>query len=96
MEGVDQLDADGGKEMSEKRLYRSSENKMLLGVAGGLAEYLNVDPVLVRLFFVLMTLVTNGFGLLIYIIMAVLMPLRKPVAKGTAFDDEEIVIKDAS
>ena len=81
--------------MSDKKLYRSMEDRMLFGVAGGLAEYLNVDPVLVRIFFVLLALST-GWGLIIYVLMAILMPEYKPVAKANSFDDEEIVIKDVS
>ena len=81
--------------MSDKTLLRSQSDRMFLGVAGGLAEYLNIDPVLTRLFFVLLTLST-GWGLIAYIVMAILMPEQKPVAKANAFDEEEIVIKDAS
>jgi phage shock protein PspC (stress-responsive transcriptional regulator) len=81
--------------MSDKQLIRSSSEKMLFGVAGGLAEYLNVDPVLVRLFFVLFALST-GWGLIAYVALALIMPEDKPVAKANSFDPEEIVIKDAS
>lgn len=79
--------------MSERKLLRSQEDRMLFGVAGGLASYLNVDPVLVRLFFVLLTLST-GYGLIIYLLLALLMPEDRPVAKANGFDSEEIIIKD--
>lgn len=79
--------------MNEKKLVRSNEDRMLFGVAGGLAAYLNIDPVLVRLFFVLMTLST-GYALIIYFILALLMPEAQPSAKMNGFDDEEIIIKD--
>ena len=81
--------------MSDKKLLRSTDDRMLFGVAAGLAEYLNIDAVLVRLFFVLLTL-TNGVGLLIYLVMAVIMPEVHVVAKANGFDEDEIVIKDAS
>lgn len=81
--------------MNDKKLVRSSEDRMLFGVAGGLAEYLNIDPVLVRLFFVLLTLST-GYAPIIYILLALLMPEDQPVAKANGFDEEEIVIKDAA
>lgn len=55
------------------RLTRSSQNNMVAGVAGGIAEYLNVDPTLVRLAFVLATL-AGGPGLLLYIILWVVIP----------------------
>lgn len=61
--------------MSEqKRLYRSTTDKMVCGVAAGLADYIGVDPVLVRLAFVLLTLAGNGLGVLVYIALCVVMP----------------------
>ena len=68
---------------------------MLFGVAGGLAEYFNVDPVLIRLAFVLLVL-GHGSGLLLYLVLAILMPEEKTTAKANAFDEDEIVVKDAS
>jgi phage shock protein C len=57
------------------RLERSTTNKVVAGVCAGIAEYLQVDPTLVRVFFVVGTIVTGGLGLLGYIILVVLMPL---------------------
>jgi phage shock protein C len=57
------------------RLERSITNKVVAGVCGGIAEYLQVDPTLVRVFFVLGTIFTGGLGLLGYIVLVVLMPL---------------------
>lgn len=57
------------------RLERSTTNKVVAGVCGGIAEYLQVDPTLVRVFFVIGTIVTGGLGLLGYIVLIVLMPL---------------------
>ena len=57
------------------RLERSITNKAVAGVCGGIAEYLQVDPTLVRVFFVLGTIFTGGLGLLGYIVLVVLMPL---------------------
>ncbi|MBK8985583.1 MAG: PspC domain-containing protein [Chloroflexi bacterium] len=82
--------------MKEKRLTRKRHGRMLFGVSGGLAEYMNIDPVIVRLAFVLMTLL-HGWGLLIYAVLAIVMPEEGDVvAKVHPFDEEEIVIKDAS
>jgi len=84
-------------EMSDKRLVRKADDKLLFGVASGVADYVGIDPVIVRLIFVLLTL-WQGWGLLIYIVLAIVMPVEEgdPVsAKANAFDDEEIVIKDA-
>ncbi len=57
----------------KKRLYRSKKDKMLAGICGGLAEYFDVDPSLVRLATVLLCLYA-GTGLLIYIIAAIIIP----------------------
>ena len=80
--------------MESKKLVRYSDDKMLFGVASGLADYLNVDPVIVRLAFLLLTLFGNGIGLVIYIVMALIMPeVAAPAAKVDILDEEEIIIK---
>jgi phage shock protein C len=61
-----------------RRLYRSNRNRMIAGVCGGIAEYLNVDPTMVRLGFALLTLV-SGSGILLYLILAIIVP-RTPGA----------------
>ena len=61
--------------MSEKKLYKSSTDKKLAGVCGGLAEYFNIDSTLVRLGWVVFGLL-GGSGLLAYIIAAIIMPDR--------------------
>lgn len=57
-----------------KKLYRSRTDSMVGGVCGGLAEYFDVDPTIVRIVFVLLAL-ANGAGLLIYFILLVVVPL---------------------
>jgi len=57
----------------EKKLYKSSKNKMIDGVCAGIAEYFNVDPTLVRLGAVVLTCIGGG-GILAYIICAVIIP----------------------
>lgn len=59
--------------MDEKRLVRPTTNRMVAGVAAGLADYMNLDPTIVRLLFVLLAL-AGGPGILIYIIMWIVMP----------------------
>ena len=59
-----------------KKLYRSITDKMLGGVCGGLAEYFSIDPVLVRLIFVL-AVIFGGSGILAYIILWIIIP-QKP------------------
>ena len=59
--------------MENKRLYRSSVNYMLAGVCGGIAEYFNIGPTLIRLAWVLFS-VCGGSGVLAYIIAAIIIP----------------------
>ena len=61
--------------MNEKKLYKSSTDKKLAGVCGGIAEYFNIDSTLVRLGWVLFSLL-GGSGLLAFIIAAIIMPDR--------------------
>jgi phage shock protein C len=57
-----------------RRLYRSRTNRMLGGVLGGIAEYSNLDPTVVRLLFVLLAFVTGGGTLLAYPVLWVIVP----------------------
>lgn len=59
----------------EKKLYRIEQGKMLCGVCGGLAEYLNLDPTVVRLLTVLLCLMA-GSGVIAYIAAALIMPVK--------------------
>lgn len=58
----------------KKRLYRSRDSRMLCGVCGGVAEYFNIDPTIVRLAYVLFSCASFGTGVLAYFIAAVIMP----------------------
>ena len=57
------------------RLERSTTNKVIAGVCGGIAEYLQVDPTLVRVVFVITAVFTAGLAVLAYIVLVLLMPL---------------------
>ena len=57
----------------KKRLYKSSTDKKVCGVCGGIANYFDVDPTVIRLIWVMFTLV-GGSGLIAYIIAAIIMP----------------------
>ena len=59
----------------EKRLYKSKENRMLDGVCGGIAEYFNIDPTIVRLAWAIFSL-AGGSGVLAYIIALIIIPER--------------------
>lgn len=66
------------------RLHKSNRNRMLFGVAGGLAEYFRIDPVIVRVVFILLVF-ANGIGVLVYLVLALIMPRpdsgeREPLA----------------
>lgn len=67
--------------MNNKKLYKSSTDKILSGVCGGLAEYLEIDATILRLVWALVVVFT-GFvpGVLVYIIAAMIMP-SKPASK---------------
>jgi phage shock protein C len=56
------------------RLYRSRDDRMLAGVAGGLAHIMDADPSIVRIVWVLLTILSGGIALLVYIVMAVVVP----------------------
>ena len=68
-----------------KKLYRSRDNKVLAGVCGGIGEYFEIDPVIVRLIWIVLTMIW-GFGLFLYIIAIFLIPL----------EPKEIKIQDVS
>ncbi|MGO3702107.1 MAG: PspC domain-containing protein [Candidatus Saccharimonadales bacterium] len=57
-----------------KRLYRSQDDRMIAGVCGGLAEYLNVDPVLIRVVAVILLLPGGLPGFVPYVIMWIVVP----------------------
>jgi phage shock protein C len=57
-----------------KRLYRSRKDRMLGGVCGGLGEYSNIDPTVIRLVWAVVSLLTIGTGVLVYIIAWILIP----------------------
>ncbi|MBE2220010.1 MAG: PspC domain-containing protein [Anaerolineae bacterium] len=69
--------------MSESRLTRSETDKMVAGVCGGIAAYLDIDSVFIRLAFVLL-LFASGIGVAIYLIMWIVMPREATVTASDA------------
>ena len=59
-----------------KKLYRLRENRIIFGVCGGLGKYFEIDPILFRALFVLITFTPPGFGILLYIILAIIVPME--------------------
>lgn len=58
----------------QKKLYRIEEGKVIVGVCGGIAEYLNIDPTVIRLIWALLGL--TGGGILAYLIAALIIPVK--------------------
>jgi len=78
-----------------RKLYRIQEGAMLAGVCNGIAAYVNIDPTLVRLAFVLLTMLW-GAGLLVYVAMAIVVPEarsseEKAAASGDPFTAQEFI-----
>jgi len=65
------------KKFKGKNLVRSKKNKVIAGVCGGIGNYLDIDPVLIRLLWVLLILVSFGTGILAYIIAWIIIPKEK-------------------
>lgn len=59
-----------------KKLYRSKDDRLLGGVCGGIAEYFEADSTLVRVIFII-GLLCSGCGLLAYLLMYLIMPIRE-------------------
>jgi len=57
-----------------KQLKRSLQNRKICGVCGGIGEYLKIDPTVIRLLWVLVSLASCGTGIIAYIIAAIVMP----------------------
>jgi len=75
----------GDKEVQMNKLYRSRRNKMLAGVCGGLADYFQVDPVLVRIIWVILFFASGGTAVLAYIVALIIIP-EEPIAEAAAQD----------
>jgi phage shock protein PspC (stress-responsive transcriptional regulator) len=67
------------------RLYRSRDDRMLAGVAGGLADLWDADPSLIRIVWALLIILTGGIALVAYIVMAIVVPEEDEVAPGRPF-----------
>ena len=64
-----------------RKLYRNSNDRMVSGVASGVAAYFDIDPAIVRILFVVLTLISFGWGILIYLILLIAMPEAKTKAQ---------------
>lgn len=57
-----------------KKLTRSKSNRMVCGVCGGIGQYLNIDPTIVRIIWLLCSLASLGTGAIVYLIAAIVVP----------------------
>ena len=74
--------------MAKKKLIRSA-NRMLAGVCGGIADYLDIDPTVVRVVYAALSIFTTGFpGLLLYLVLLLIIP---PRTKNDDYEDAEVV-----
>ena len=77
--------------MAQKKLTRST-NKMLAGVCGGIAEFFEVDPTLIRVAYAALSIFTTGFpGLLLYLILMLIMPAAGGNDGQNNIQDAEVV-----
>ncbi len=76
-----------------KRLYRDPENKYIGGVCGGLGAYFNVDPVWMRIIFLLL-LFSGGFGILLYVILWIIIPKARTAADRLSMRGERVNISN--
>lgn len=74
--------------MNARKLYRKPNEQMIAGVCSGLAEYFSLDTTIVRLLFVLLFFL-GGHGILIYLILWIVMPIKPPYLEGEILDDQE-------
>ena len=75
-----------GASRPDQQLHRSEHDRVIAGVCGGLAEYLAIDPSLVRIAFVVAAL--WGVGLLVYIVLAVVLPVEDSGLRWTSSSNE--------
>ena len=75
--------------MNPRRLYRSRSDRAIAGIAGGMAEYLEVDPTVVRILWILAGIFTGGLMLLLYVILAFVIPANPypggPIPAGAGY-----------
>lgn len=75
-------------EKQKRKLYRSRTNRIIAGVCGGLGQYFDIDPILVRGVFILLALI-DGLGILLYLILLIIVP-KEPGSKAEVKKEEKI------
>ena len=78
-------------EKIKKKLYRNVDDQIIAGVASGIAAYFGVDPVFIRLLFVL-SIFLNGFGILVYLVLWVVMPPAETVSQKLEMQGDPVTL----
>lgn len=83
-----------GQTKRKKRLYRDPEEKVLSGVCGGLAAYFDMDPVIIRIIFVVLAFITTGAAVLAYLILWIALPNAVTTAQRLEMKGEAVTVKN--
>ena len=83
-----------GQTKRKRRLYRDPQETVLGGVCGGLAAFFNMDPVIMRIIFVLLTVITTGVGVFAYLILWIAVPKAINTAQRLEMRGEEVSVKN--
>ena len=92
-EEADDEEPFSGKGKRKRRLYRDPEQTVFGGVCGGLSVYFNLDPVIVRIIFVILTLIT-GVGVLVYLILWIIIPKAVNTAQRLEMRGQDASVKN--
>ncbi len=84
----------GGETKRKRRLYRDPEHRVLGGVCGGLGAYFNMDPVILRIIFVVLFFITSGAALLAYFILWIAVPKAINTAQRLEMRGQEATVKN--
>lgn len=77
-----------------KRLMLSNDDQKILGVCGGLAEYLEIDVLLIRLIFVFLVFIPPAVGIWIYLVLALILPPNPNSRKETHMEDKKLYLSN--
>lgn len=78
----------------KRRLYRDPDHRVLGGVSGGLGAYFNMDPVILRIIFVILFFITSGAALIAYIILWIAVPKAKTTAQRLEMRGQEATVRN--
>lgn len=90
---TNQRDAEETVRTGQKRLFRDTDNGIVAGVSAGLSAYVGIDPLWIRLLFILLT-ITSGVGIIIYIILWIAMPEAKTTAQKLEMQGSPVTIEN--